>query len=582
MAAVALLAGIVPTISASTAKFLAAKKTLSGNFEPFVDPVPMLPHIVVGNQSDITIHLTQFRTKLHRDFANLATMWGYNGSSPGPVIDVESGHDVRVHWQNDLPRKHVFPAPAGMMNSGPMPGDALVYNGPRTTTPSPSMFQMLFSSVGTELPEVRNITHLHGALVEEPNPMDRGHNNDGWPDAWNTPGQTQIAEYPNQQDARTLFYHDHAFGQTGRNVAAGLAGVYLIHDGLERSLHLPSNQFEIPLVFQSTTLDGDGNRSYTDRIDVEYYGNSTLVNGKLLPYLSVEPRKYRFRFVNATNARTFGFSLVDANDPTQRGPGFYQIASDAGFLEKTVLLNDPANVNSPLLFLASAERADIIVDFSKDAGKSFILMNSNAITDPDGEIPIRQVMLFKVDKQLSEPDNSVIPGRIRSIRHLQARDASTARQIVLTQTEHPDGSLLYQINSRNWLYAKTDAQGKNYWDYEIDHKSMANSTEIWEIVNAGIIMHPFHLHLAQFQVLDRRPFDVDTFTKTGNIVYTGSAVAADANEQGWKDVVRANPRTVTRIVMHFGPETGYYVYHCHILEHEDMDMMVPFQVVPHN
>jgi spore coat protein A len=556
----------------------------AAGFTPFVDPLPILPRLVVpGDQREITVHLTQFHSKLHRDFTNSTTMWGYNGASPGPVIEVESGHPLRVHWKNELPITHVLSAPSLMMTAGPMPGDRIVFDGPKSAAQDEQggFFHMLFDTNSTGLPDVRNVTHLHGAKVSETDPMNPLENNDGWPDAWTVPGQEQVSDYPNDQDARTLFFHDHAFGETGRNVAAGLVGVYEIHDDFERSLNLPSGAYDIPIVFQGSIISGfDGSRKYTDRVDNEYYGNSVLVNGKLLPFLSVEPRKYRFRFVNASNARAYGLSLVDIIDHKTPGPPFMQIGSDAGFLERAVTTSDYANPAPLQLFLASAERADVIVDFSKFAGRNFVLFNTNAVTDPDGEIAVPQLMEFKVEKQVSGTDTSSLPTEIRHIEPLAPAAAVATRRIVLSQEDHPDGSTLFQLDKRSWVYPKKDDRGQSYWDYEISNKAKANTTEIWEIVNTSTLQHPFHVHLVQFQVLDRRPFDVDAFNAHGNVIYTGDAKAPDANESGWKDVIRANAHQVTRLIMHFGPETGYYVYHCHILEHEDMDMMVPFQVVP--
>ena len=560
------------------------KKNTPQNFSvtPYVDPLPIPRHIVVPTGvSDITIRLNQFESQLHSNFPKAATMWGYEGSSPGPVIDVEQNQKVRVHWKNELPTTHVFPPVPGAMNMGVTPGSKIVFDGPTTAIQETNtFFRMIFDASSANLPDVRNITHLHGAFVSEMNPLDRHYNNDGWPDAWNVPGEEQIAEYPNQQSARTLFYHDHAFAQTGRNVAAGLVGTYIIHDDYERLLNLPSGKYEIPLLFQAAQFEGDGVRTYTDQVDKEFFGNGVLVNGKLMPYLEVEPRKYRFRMVNAGNARELGLSLIDQSSVNTPGPVFYQIASDAGFLEKTVVLNDKTSEKPLQLFIDPAERADVIIDFSPYAGRNFILLNSNSITDHDGEMPLYQIMLFKVGTKVSAPDTSSLPMQMKKIEKLKVEDAVAKRQIVLSQTDKPDGSSLFQIDHRAWVYPKEDAKAQEYWDYEISHKTKANSIEVWDLINTSILMHPFHVHQVQFQLLERRPFNVDKYNETGVIEFTGDAIAPDANEAGWKDVIRANQRQVTRIIMRFGPETGYYVYHCHILEHEDMDMMVPFQVLP--
>jgi spore coat protein A len=504
-------------------------------FQRFVDELPIPPVIrPAPGQTDITITASQFMGKIHRDLPT-QPLWGYDGSSPGPTIEVESGQLLRVHWKDNLPTKHIFPEPAGMeMDADP------------------------------SMPDVRMVTHLHGAVVSESDITDRLHDSDGWPDAWITPGQEQIAEYPNPVTARTLWYHDHAMGETGRNVAAGLAGMYIIHDDYERSLNLPSGKYDVPLLIRSHALGANSTLIYTSNIGDEYYGNSISVNGKLWPYMNVEPRKYRFRFVNGSNARTYLMKLVDQADQSA-GPAFYQIGSDSGFLQDTAVLNDPTDPDSPRLSLMPAERADVIVDFSKVAGHTFILMN-NHLDPGDGEIKIPQMMMFKVGTTVSEPDTSSLPMHMKTIERMDPSSAVKTRQIVLNQVNMPDGTPMLQMNGKAW-------------HDPIEEKPVRGTTEVWELVNALSDEHPFHIHLVQFQVLDRRPFDPDKYASTGQVVYTGPAEPPAPNEMGWKDTVRTQSYAVTRIIIRFEPFSGYYVYHCHILEHEDMDMMRPFQIV---
>jgi spore coat protein A len=503
-------------------------------FEPWVDALPIPPRIVVPQgQTELTIRMTQFRAKVHRDYPETA-QWGYNGTSPGPTIEVESGQKVNVHWVNELPPTHFLDKPKDAM------GD-------------------------TGLPDVRTVVHLHGAVVTQDVTTDRLHNNDGWPDLWLKNGEQQIAEYPNHQNARTLWYHDHAMGTTGRNVAAGLLGVYEIHDDLERSLDLPSGKYDIPLVLQPKKLDAEGNIAYVDTLAREHYGNSFFVNGKLYPYLEVEPRKYRFRILNASNARTVALQLVDPVNLETPGPAFHQIGSDSGFLDTTVVLNDPANPSSGRLTLMPAERADVIIDFSKFAGQNFVLHNSQIPDDIDGVVPLYQIMLFKVGTRISQPDSTRIPTKIRNIQRMDPAQASNIRRITFEEMDM-DGFPMLTHNGKMWHDPTTDFP-------------VLGTTEIWELVNTLPDQHPFHIHSVDFQILDRRDYDVNEFLKSGKINYTRAAEAPDANEMGWKDTVRVPTGQVTRIIMKFGPHTGHYVYHCHILEHEDMDMMRPFDVV---
>ena len=514
--------------------------------QQFVDELPIPPSIQVGPTSgsrsgklgkdpaEIVITLNQFKTKYHRDMPE-TTVWGYNGSSPGPTIDVERGQTLRVHWKNELPTVHFIQSTIGGAMADP------------------------------SMPDVRNVTHLHGAVVTESDPMDRVNNNDGWPDAWNIPGQEQIAEYPNDQEARALWFHDHAMLTTGRNVYSGLMGLYLIRDSYERSLNLPSGKFEVPIEFQTRSFNDDGSLYYPKVVQNEVYGNAMAVNGKIWPFINVEPRKYRFRFLNASNARTIALKLIDQATQSA-GPAFYQIGSDGGFLENTAVLGDPNDPSSPRLVMSPAERMDVIIDFSKFAGRSFVLNNNFQPDHADGELPIPTVMLFQVGAAVSAPDTSSLPMQMRAIPRLSPQDATTTRQIILAGTTMPDGSQMLLMNGKQW-------------SDPIVEKPVLGTTEVWELANTTGDLHPFHIHLVQFQVLDRRPFDVDAYLKTGTINYTGPAVPPDSNEMGWKDVIRATQSNVTRIIMRFAPYAGYYVYHCHILEHEDMGMMRPFQVV---
>ena len=510
---------------------------------PFVDELPIPPRIIIppaSKDADITITMNQFKTKFHRDFPE-TNAWGYNESSPGPTIEVEKGQKLTVHWKDQLPTTHLFKEPSGLGGMG--------------------------SSNTDPKPDVRNVVHLHGAVVTETSPMDRHHNNDGWPDAWIVPGEEQMAKYPNKQKARTLWYHDHASAETGRNVAAGLVGFYIIHDKYERSLNLPAGEFDVPLMIQPKGFLADGSLYYSSTISKEYYGNTFVVNGKLYPFMNVEPRKYRFRILNASNARTIALKLLDLNDLVTPGPAFNQIGTDAGFLQDTVVLNDPTNADAPRLNLMPAERADVIVDFSNFAGRQLLLSNNARPDDPDASMPLPKVMLFKVASTISHPDSSSLPMHMREIKKIDPKKASVTRQIVLNQMTMADGSSMLQMNGKSW----TDP---------ISEKPILGATEIWELIDTLPDSHPFHIHLVEFQVLDRRPFDTDAYVKTGVITYTGPAVLPEPNEMGWKDTIRASSRTVTRIIVKFGPYPGYYVYHCHILEHEDMDMMRPFQIVP--
>ena len=525
-------------ISISQQSFSAGPQLTALNRAPiqkYVDELPKLQRIQIPTHKgfyDLNLTLQQTSVKLHRDLPAFPA-FTYNQSFPGPLIEVESGEGLRVHWLNQLPSQHVLAKPTGGMEEN--------------------------------LPEVKAVTHLHGAVVTQSSTTDVLHNNDGWPDAFTTTGQEQIAEYPNEQSARMLWYHDHAMGDTGRNVAAGLAGAYLIRDSVERSLNLPSGEFEIPLVFQTQGLQLNGTRYYSNDLSKEFYGNAVTVNGKLWPYTNVEPRKYRLRFVNASNARSYSLRLADktSNAP---GPAFNQIGTDGGFLGTTAVLNDPNDIHALKLILAPAERADVIIDFSKYKGQTLVLQNDSV--DPgDGEIPLPELMVFNVQNNLSRPDTSSLPLHPRIIKKISERTVKEVRPIVFDEMKMDGMPPMLVLNGK-------------MWHDQVTELPKLGTTEIWQLIDLLPDIHPFHIHLVNFQVLDRTPIDMDEYRKTGKIVATGPVMLPDPNELGWKDVVRVKPRTMTRVIMRFGPYAGHYVYHCHILEHEDMDMMRPFDVVP--
>lgn len=503
--------------------------------EKFVDELPIPQSVSFQGRGpiDYTVHIQQISAKLHRDLP-AQSVWAYNGSSPGPTLELKKNQQLRVHWKNELPLQHLFPEPKGM------------------------------NPVCLVRPDVRTVTHLHGAIVSEYDPLNRQRNNDGWPDAWVGQGNEQIAEYTNPQSARTLWYHDHAMGATGRNVAAGLIGAYLIHDGFEKGLGLPSGKYDIPLLLQSRGVNEGGSLFYSDDLANEFYGNAMSINGKLWPKLKVEPRKYRFRLINASNARSYAMRLMTANGQAM-GPLFNQIGSDSGFLEKPVRFNDPSDPDTDRLTIAPGERADIIIDFANFAGQKLVLQNNSK--DPgEVQVELAELMQFEVEPTLSAQDSSLIPVQLQAIEKIPETSAQATRLIVAGDTKLADGTWILSLNGKTW-------------NDPITEKPVLGSTEIWQLANTLTDVHPFHLHQTEFQVLDRRVFDVLEYRKSGKIIYLGDAIPPEANELAWKDTVKMYPQMVTRIITKFGPYPGFYLYHCHILEHEDMDMMRPFQII---
>src|SRR5579862_2504471 len=314
----------------------------------------------------------------------------------------------------------------------------------------------------------------------------------------------------------------------------------------QKSCNLPSGEFEIPLVIMDRDLRVDGQLSYPvspnpERPWVpEAFGEAQLVNGKLYPFHEVQPRRYRLRILNAANGRFYRLSFSGKLQ-------FHQIGSDQGLLSSPVQLK--------YVQLAPGERADLIVDFSSARG-SHIQLESDPFV----------LMQFRVGSQPGD-DPSSLPASLRTVTRLAEKSAILTRRLTL------DENLNMVAESMGMLLNKTP------WHAPITEKPALHSTEIWEFVNLTEDTHPIHLHMVRFQLLDRCRFDAFDYTNNNTLRYVSEPMPPDANEMGWKDTVRVNAKTVTRILVPFVGYAGRYVWHCHILEHEDNEMMRPYEIV---
>ena len=390
----------------------------------------------------------------------------------------------------------------------------------------------------TRSPEVRAVVHVHGAKAPP--------ESDGYPESWIVPGQSTMSYYPNNQDAAMLWYHDHAMGINRLNIFAGLLGSFIIRDEVEASLNLPAGRYEIPLTIVDRMFDRDCQLYYPVSADpdspwiTEFFGDAILVNGKVFPYLEVGPRKYRFRVLNGANGRFFHLSLTN-------GLPFHQISTDTGLL--------PAPLELRSLLIAPAERADLVIDFAGHDGKA-ITLKSDTI----------DVMQFRVS-QSKTSDTSSLPAKLRPVPKIAESEAVKTRTLSLMQWNDMAGN------------AMTMLLNGTRWSMPITETPVLNSVEIWNLVNLTDDAHPIHLHLVRFQILDRRRFDAFAYQTSKTLRFIGPPIPPEPSEAGWKDTVRANPGMVTRIIMRFEGYTGRYVWHCHMLEHEDNEMMRPYQVV---
>ncbi len=524
-------------------------QTLASYVDPL--PVPPLLRLPKGGEA-VGVVMREFRHKAHRDLPP-TTMWGYNGMWPGPTFELRRGQSISVNWINELPTRHFLPI------------DHTIHGAEES------------------LPEARAVVHVHGAQVLP--------ENDGYPEAWSTsdgktgPAWTANANhYPNDQPAATLWYHDHTLGITRLNVCAGLAGLYLIRDEAEDSLNLPRGRFEIPLLVQDRSFTSDGALRYppapTGTHPVwmqEFFGENICVNGKAAPYLEVEPRKYRFRLVNGSNARFYHLTLVPADKagkPSGKpvdAPPFIQIGTDGGLLPAPLLFH--------YLIVSPGERFDLIIDFSQHKGASLAMINDAPSPYPrGGEVEASDVMLFRVTKPLSGKDTSTIPDTLLPFIPLEPRDAVRERVLDLTEMDrHPDG------------YTMIGLLGRKHWCDPVTEDPRAGSTEIWSFANTTGDAHPIHTHLVRFQVLNRQPFDVMQYLQNNKLVFTGNPMPPERNERpAWKDTVKTYPGYLTRVIQKFDLPAGTpvspgqefrYVWHCHVLEHEDNEMMRPYNVI---
>jgi spore coat protein A len=493
--------------------------------EPFVDPL-VLPAVLrpvdtISGSPHYQVRISEFKQKLHRDLPP-TIVWGFEGSTPGPTIAADRNRRVIVDWLNRLPSRHRL------------------------------LVDHSLDGAGRNVPEVRTTIHLHGGHVAA--------NSDGYPHDWITPGQQQRTIYPNRQPGATLWYHDHAMGITRLNAMMGLAGLFLLRDPEDERLGLPSGRFDIPLVLQDRILDARGQIVYPIGENPEnpwvpeFFGTQIVVNGRVTPYLEVEPRRYRFRLLNASNARMLQLLLT----PDQ---AFIQIGSDGGLL--------PAPVVRSELLLAPGERVEIVLDFRGREGRRITLLNSGAAPYPSGGAPVpRLVMQFQVRAPLStDADTSRIPATLVRIERLAETAARKTRRLQLVE-----------VMASNGQPHRVLLDGRRFMD-PVTEDPTNGSIEIWEFVNTTIDAHPIHLHAVHFQLLDRRPFDVRVQQRTSEVV-TGRVIPPAPEELGWKDTILCPPGQVTRIITPFDGEPGRFVWHCHMLEHEDNEMMRPFVLRP--
>ena len=564
--------------------------------EPWVDPLPVPPVAsktfkpLISLWADYyQINMTASQHKFHRDLGP-ATVWTYGqpGKTPvllGPTIVATTGRPVVIKYINNLPTDpSLFPLKGAI--------DPTIAGAP-----------------GLEVPTGAAIPHLHGGHVAA--------RFDGTPLQWWTAdgkkGEDYVTDtftYLNDQPATLEWYHDHTMGATRFKPYLGLAAAYVLFDKVDNGTTINGQKvpagygkYHLPLVIQDKQFNDDGTLFYpteglspTHPIWVpEFFGDTPVVNGKAYPYLDAQPRRYRLRLLNGSQARFYNlhFNKVGGSDLP-----FWVIGSEQGLL--------PAPVEKTSLVISPGERYDVIVDFTGLMGSTVMMTNDANEPYPGGDPTtptLTELMKINIKTPVpaNDPDRTVLPANLKlpAIPLLKATPGLAPRDVVLKESFVPgfDGE---DVPSEVLL------NGYKFMDPTTDFIK-AGTTETWRWINLSEDSHPMHPHLAAHQVVNRQLIDVPGYTKawqdyldSGRTLpkpdvddyLSGPPIPPDAVELGYKDTTQAPPGMVTRIRAKFTlnwtslldydwktKSFGSWVYHCHILEHEENDMMRPFVVV---
>ena len=621
------------------------------------------------------ISMKQFRQQILPAGLPMTTVWGYGAkaaqsnrgllihNAPSLTIEAMWNRPVRVKWINELMDAsggylpHILPVDPTLHWANPPGGTA-----GRDTRPD-------FSGEPTPGPyggPVPIVTHVHGAVGV-------ADDSDGYAEAWYLPAANNIPagyategtwydffagkaagaygvtwgrgfatfEYPNENRASTIWYHDHALGMTRLNVYAGPAGFYLVRGGpagddsvvdsrtgakaslpgpapRENDKFPPNKPYrEIPIAIQDRSFNVDGSlfypetRGFFDGIvgdyipegefspiwNPEFFGNTIMVNGNTWPFLAVEQRRYRLRFLNGCQSR---FLILDFSQI----PGIeaWQIGNEGGFLEAPV--NITANHGNRLL-MGLAERADVIVDFSNVPVGDYILGNVGPDEPFGGGIPgadfpvadpesTGQIMRFNVVPALGV-DDSTPPQFLQLPAITPLPPATFTRQLALIEraasgvveedegeeeVEGPVEALLGTVGPDT--IDETTPAGvwtERKWMDSVTENPAVGATEIWEFYNTTADAHPMHVHEVTFEVVNREGLVLHDEEVVEPIQLDGEITEAEPWESGFKDTVIAYPGQVTRVKARFD-RPGQFVWHCHIVEHEDNEMMRPYRIGP--
>jgi len=603
------------------------------------------------------ISVRQFEQQILPPSLPTTTVWGYGPvaarggnavmlhNAPSLTIEATWGRPVRVKWVNELTGEnneflpHLLPVDPTLHWANP-PGGTTGRDGRPTFERTPGPYRG----------PVPLVTHVHGSVGV-------GDESDGYPEAWflpvagNIPDDyartgtwyeffrgkalsrfgvawspgSAISQYPNDQRASTLWYHDHTLGMTRLNVYAGPAGFFLLRGGpegdnavLDARTGTPAvlpgpapkaadgnnpgkTYFEMPIAVQDRTFTAHGalfypdSRAYFDETvgpyipdgdippiwNPEFFGNTIMVNGTTWPFLTVEQRRYRFRLLNGCDAR---FLILDFNQIP--GAEVWQIGSEGGFLPTQVNLTAD---HAGHLLLGPAERADVILDFTGVPLGRFVIGNigpdepfGGGQPDQDFDIadPTTTGRVLELRVVPAAGPDPTTPPRYLVLPTVSPLVPDTVRRLALVEEmsiapEHADDPPPIAA-----MLGTVDAEGRystSMWSDPVTENPDPGATELWELYNTTADAHPMHIHEVLFQVVNREPINVDEESR--KVAAAGAARAPEPSETGWKDTVIAYPSEVTRLRMRFG-QAGQFVWHCHIVEHEDNEMMRPLRIGP--
>jgi spore coat protein A, manganese oxidase len=612
-------------------------------------PIPTVIDMTSGGSITLGVWQTSQFLGLYDVHGNplYTTVWGYGTSAesttyPGPTILAMEGVPITVNWQNNLP-----------LTGHLLPVDTTLHFAESTSHPLTEGY----------VPIVTHLHGGHNDSIYDGLP-DQWFTQFG-PDGSQGVGPgffTSTYTYDNSQQAATLWYHDHALGMTRLNVYAGLAGFYVLQDenrlnlveqGPDGRAVLPSGDYDIGMAIQDRAFTKDGQLYYpaykTDplpgthdhvkdavpkefykangndapSIVPEFFGDHILVNGMAWPKLEVAAGDYEFRLLNGSDSR---FYVLEVSDPSV---AVHLVGTDGGLLPHAITISDGDGVqeSNEFLILAPGDRVELVFDFSKlhdgdtvnllNVGPKFEPFQGLPVIDPAGaNDPVGNIMQFVVDTSIDPFDATVQDGTVlvqnfvsltQDANYNDIADLAThVRKLGLFEGVDEFDRVTPMLGKAEAGTIITDKMsagdfGPLLWDAPTTEKPLLGSTEQWDIFNFTADSHPIHLHLTQYQVLEKSHIDFldqddngipDDTNGDGVISYgTGSSpdystadiwigdkIPLRPEETGWQDTVEVDPHEMMAIVATFD-KPGDYVWHCHILSHEDNEMMRPYTVV---